>query len=71
MAKDPRWRQPTPDMQLTVILMSMEGHVSNAKQGLCSGPFPNIMEEHYQQLKALQPYLKDPSKWVEEDESGP
>jgi hypothetical protein len=51
--------------------MSMEGHVSNAKQGLCSGPFPNIMEEHYQQLKALQPYLKDPSKWVEEDESGP
>jgi hypothetical protein len=63
-SKDPRWKQANPHDQLTAILSSMEGHLSNLEDGGCySTTFQRRLHDHINQLKKLQPFLTGEVKW--------
>jgi hypothetical protein len=58
---NPLWRQPTPKMQLTAILMGLEGNVSNAAAGVIT---PQQLEE---KIAPFIKMIKDLGEWLPEN----
>jgi hypothetical protein len=57
--KDPRWKQPTPVMQLRTILGSLEGHLSNQESGVITdAAYIVYAQEHTYQLLNLLPFIE-------------
>jgi hypothetical protein len=58
-------RQPTPSMELTAILMSLEGQFLNWREGIISeSSFQAQFHRHLSRIKALQPHL-DVGAWMD------
>lgn len=56
--KRPEWKQPTPEMQLQVILMSIQGHCENYQEGIIDiEKFGEVCRDHNAQLVELMPYV--------------
>ena len=53
-----RWKQADPFDQYMSILMSIDGNVQNAKEGIGGdGPISRL-EQHVEEIRALEPYLR-------------
>jgi len=65
-----QWKQATPQDQLTVILMSLEGNLSNFEEGVIDkNKFVERAKEHISQIKELQPFLSSPNTWQQQKET--
>jgi hypothetical protein len=56
------WKQENPFDQHVVILMSMEGHMYNFRNGIACDKALDAIEGHIVELKALEPYLRQ-GRW--------
>ena len=57
--RDVRWHQVTPKDQLTVILMSLEMHISNYQEGVIEiARFMEYYDDLIQQISQLKPFLE-------------
>jgi len=57
--KDPRWKQPTPIMQLRAILGSLGGWAENQKDGIVTDArYIVYAQEHTEQLLNLLPFVE-------------
>jgi hypothetical protein len=57
--KDPRFKQPTPVMQLLALTGSFEGHLSNLEDGIITEiQFANYMADHIKMLVNLTPFVE-------------
>lgn len=64
--KDERWRQPTPQMEYTCILMALTGQFDNWDNEIIKRRrFANAAHDLLKQLRALEPFLYNPEKWNE------
>ena len=53
-----QWKQSNPFDQFMCILMSVDGNVQNIKEGI-GGDLPvGRLEQHVEELRALEPYLR-------------
>lgn len=65
------WRQPTPQMQMHVICMSLEGHFSNFKENLIDREkYVEVTEDLLQQFRELLYFNEHPKEWVPYYEKG-
>ena len=61
--KDPRWRQPTPMMQLVALIGSFEGHKSNHEEGIVTDTqYIRYCDDHIGQLFNLRPFVEQ-GRW--------
>lgn len=59
MNKDPRWRQPTPMMQLTALVGSFEGHKMNHDEVITTDTqYIRACNEHIEMLFNLRPFVE-------------
>ena len=57
--KRPEWKQPTPSMQLTAILGSLEGHKSNHEEGIITDTqYIRNVDWHIDWLIQLRPFIE-------------
>lgn len=63
---NPLWKQNNPADQVVVILMAIEGHISNVKDGITGiQKFVDYTEKLTSQLKEIEPYLRGEKEWSE------
>lgn len=54
----PKWRQPTPTMQLKAVCGSLEGHFVNWREGIISNEqFQFRFERHMKDIRELHGYV--------------
>ena len=59
------WKQPTPQMQMHVICMALEGHFSNFKEGLIAKEkYLEVTEDLLQQFRELLYFNEHPEEWI-------
>lgn len=57
-SKNSEWRQQSPQDQLTVLLMAMEGNLDNFQNGIIEkNKFLSVQNAYLKQLWELQPFL--------------
>lgn len=57
--KDPRFKQPTPVMQLIALTGSFEGHAANLEEGIITElQFCRSMADHIKMLVNLTPFVE-------------
>lgn len=57
--RNPRWRQPTPMMQLTALLFGIEGHKCNHDEGLITDQqYIEVVTQYIDELYALRPFVE-------------
>ncbi len=67
--KNPEWHQGTPELQLTVLRMSIEGHESNFEDGIIEKEtFLHHFKRFMDQLEQLTPYLLKQKNWYPSDD---
>lgn len=69
MAKDPGWKQPTPQMQYVAAIMRLDGEVmlvemalADLKDPLMRARTPRI-RECVEELRRLIPFIEGKEKW--------
>lgn len=63
----PKWRQPTPAMQVEAVLASLEGHLYLFESGITSSAkFGPVVARALADLKELVPHLKG-ATWEREE----
>lgn len=64
MKKLPTWKQNNPFDQLVVLRGALEGHLSNFQDGtIGKEKFCQYSDDLIEQIKQLEPFLKEPDKW--------
>jgi hypothetical protein len=58
------WKQSNPFDQFMCILMSVDGNVQNVKDGIGGDSPISRLEQHVEEMRALEPYLRRGS-WQE------
>jgi len=59
MKKRETWRQPTPIVQLTVVNMSIQGHMHNFREGIIPHEkYLARLEEYVQELDELTFFIE-------------
>jgi len=65
MSRDPRWRQPTPIMQLRAVLASLDGNKQVHIEGIIIDvQYMRRVDEHIEQLMNLLPFVEK-GNWQE------